>query len=106
MITRGGKMAGPIYKLFLAKAGEAWYRLSEEERADLMAKDRAALEKAGGKVVIYCDSAWCSEQWQFFGVEEFPDIEAVQKFTEELNKLDWFRYGESMTILGTKSEPS
>jgi hypothetical protein len=39
-------------------------------------------------------------------VEEFPDIEAVQKHTAELDELDWFRYVESMTLLGFKAEES
>ena len=99
-------MAGPIYKLFLVKPEEAWYPLSEEEQADLFAKVAASLEKAGGKTVISCDTSWSSEQWPFFGVEEYPDIEAVQKHAEELQKLNWFRYCESMTFLGTKWEAS
>jgi hypothetical protein len=39
-------------------------------------------------------------------VEEFPDIEAVQKHTADLNELDWFRYLDSMTLLGSKMEES
>jgi hypothetical protein len=99
-------MAQPVYKLFLAKPAEAWHQLSEEEQADLMAKVHASLENAGGKAVLSCDSSWSSEQWPFFGVEEFPDIEGVQKHAQELNELNWFRYGETLTILGTKWEPS
>ena len=37
-------------------------------------------------------------------LKQFPDIEAVQKHTQLLNELNWFRYVESMTVLGTKSE--
>ena len=95
-----------VYKLFLVRPTEAWYQLSEEEQTDLMDKVSELLERAGGKTVISCDSGWSSEQWPFFGVEEFPDIEAVQKHTEELNEVDWFRYGESMTLLGLKMEES
>lgn len=99
-------MAQPVYKLFLARPSEAWYQLSEEEQAALMDKVDEALEKADGKSVITCDSGWSSEQWLFFGVEEFPDIEAVQKHAQELNELNWSRYVESMTILGTRWESS
>jgi hypothetical protein len=51
---------------------------------------------------VGCDSTWASEQWQFFGVHEFPDIEAVQKNTAALQELNWFRYVEAVTTLGTK----
>ena len=99
-------MAQSIYKAFLAEPLEAWYQLSQEEQASLLAKDNAAREKAGGKTVVLCNSSWSSEQWQFFGVEEFPDIEAIQKHTALLNELNWFRYFESMTVLGTEWQPS
>ena len=41
-----------------------------------------------------------------FGLDEFPDIEAVQKFTELLHEQDHFRYIEGVSMLGTKWEPS
>ena len=99
-------MAGPIYKSFRGKPGEAWYQLSQEERESLMAKVNEALEKVGGKRVVLCDSSWASQEWHFFGVEVFPDIEAVQKHTELLNELNWFRYGEASILLGTEMQPS
>jgi hypothetical protein len=94
-------MAKPIFKLFIGKPTEAWYQLSEEERNSRLEKVNALLEQVGGKRVVLCDSSWTSEQWLIFGVEEFPDIEAVQSYSEALNKLSWFRYIESMTLLGT-----
>ena len=97
-------MAGPIYKLWMAKFTEAWYQLSQEEQSSLLAKVNEALEQVGGKRSIYCESAWSSEQWLGFGVEEFPDIEAVQKHTALLNELNWPRYITSMTLLGTSPE--
>jgi len=98
-------MAQPIYKVFLLKPKEAWYQLSEEDRESHLAKDEESRKKVGGKVIVACNSGWSSDQWPYFGVEEFPDIEAVQKHSEELIKLNWFRYFESMSFLGTKWEP-
>jgi hypothetical protein len=95
-------MSGPIYLLFLGKPTEAWYQLSQEEQDGLMAKVGPVTERAGGKNIIGCNSSWSSEQWQFFGVHEFPNIEAVQKQYELLNELNWLRYVDSMTVLGTK----
>ena len=84
-------MAGPIYKLFMLKLTEAWYQLSEEERNRRGAEVAASLERAGGKSVIDCNSAWSSEEWLAFGVQEFPNIEAVQKHAQDLTDLDWYR---------------
>ena len=99
-------MAKPIYKLYLFRPTEAWYQLSQEEQDGLMAKIGEAREKVGGKTVLECDSRWSSEQWMGFGVEEFPDIKAVQKLSEIHNELDWYRYIDSTTVLGTEWEPS
>jgi hypothetical protein len=99
-------MAKPIYFLFLGKFTEAWYQLSQEEQDSLTAKVGEAFEKADGKRVVVCDSSWSSEQWGFFGLNEFPDIEAVQKNAELLNELDWFRYVDTMSVMGTEWPPS
>ena len=99
-------MAQKVYKLFLGKWSEAWHQLSQEEQESLLAKVLAAVEKAGGKGMIVCDSAWSSEQWPFFGIEEFPDTESVQKHTALLQELNWSRYVDSMTLLGTEMDQS
>jgi hypothetical protein len=107
LYERRFEMAGPIYKLWMLKLTEAWYQLSEEEQNNHLARINEALEKAGGKTIITCSSAWSSEEWQGFGLEEFPDIEAVQKHTEVLlMELDHYRYMECTSLLGTKWEPS
>jgi len=97
-------MAGPIYKLFLGKMTEAWFQLSAEEQNSLMAK--IDVEQVGGKTILACDSAWCSERWRFFGIEEFPDIEAVQKYSDLLDELNWHRYTDTVSLLGTEWQPS
>jgi hypothetical protein len=101
-----GKMAQPIFKMYMGNPTEAWYQLSQDEQDELLAKIGEALEKVGGKVVVSCNSQWASEQCQFFGVEEFPHIEAVQKLTEIHNELNWLRYIDSTSVLGTEWEPS
>ena len=99
-------MAGPIYSLFMFKPTQAWYQLSKEEQDKLMAKVGEALDRVGGKSVLMCNSAWSNEQWLGFGVEEYPDIEAVQKSKQILLELDWYRYVEGVSLLGSKWESS
>ena len=71
-----------VYKMFQVSMSEAWYQLSKEEQTDIFAKVDEARDKAGGKPVIICDSSWASEEWQAFGIEEFPDAEAVQSSSQ------------------------
>ena len=51
---------------------------------------------------MLCSAAWSNERWPFFGVEEFPDVEAVQRHEQILTDLNWARYIESRTTLGTE----
>ena len=57
--------------------------------------------RIGVKHIVVCNSAWSNEQWAVFGVAEFPDLETVQKHTQALMEINWFRYIESETMLGT-----
>jgi hypothetical protein len=97
-------MAEPIYKIFMGRKLEAWYKLSQEERNSIEAKLIEALKEVGAKRLIVCNSSWSSDQWSFAGVEEFPNIEAVQKYMAVVNDLNVFRYVESTNVLGTKME--
>jgi len=94
-------MAGPVYKMFRARMKEAWFQLSKDEQDALFGKIDEAMKKVGGKSMIVCDSLWNSEQWWFWGVEEYPSIEAVQEHSSLLNELGWLRYVDSETLLGT-----
>jgi hypothetical protein len=70
-----------------------------------LAKVREAITQAGGKSLIQANPTWSTEQWHFWGVEEFPDIEAVMKHTHLLAELHWERYVESFSMLGTAYHP-
>ena len=95
-------MAQPIYKLFQFRNTEAYYALSQDERNELLGKLDAAFQKVGGKRIVLCDSSWASEEWPVFGVEQFPNIEAVQQYAEALAELNLPRYLVSVSILGTE----
>ena len=100
-------MASPVYLLVLGKGyTEAWYHLSKEEQDELWAKVVEIERRAGSNWQILCDSRWADEGIFDWGVLEYPDIEAYQLKVAELEKLDFWRYWSSKTILGTKMDPS
>ena len=94
-------MAQPIYKMWHGRFTEAWYQLPEEEQQRLLKLVADGREAVGGKTVLTCIADWSNEEWPVFGVEEFPDIEAVQRFQQSLRDIDWARYIQSRTTLGT-----
>jgi hypothetical protein len=95
-------MAQPIYKVFFLKYKEPWYELTEEEQYKLEAKNEESLKQVGAEHLIMCASVWAAEEWLGWGVEKYPDIEAVQKHTMTLYALNWFKYFDSKTYLGTE----
>ena len=98
-----------VYKLFLMKPKDAWYRLSKEEQQALMKQDSELSEKKmkalGGRTVLLCDCFWSTEDWMLFGVEEYPDVESLRQSTASFREMGWFRYFESRIILGTAEMP-
>jgi hypothetical protein len=98
-------MAQPIYKLWQGRFTEAWHQLPQEEQQRLLSQVPEALNTAGGRALVTCSAAWSNERWPFFGVEEFPDLEAVQRHQQLLTDLNWARYIESRTTLGTELSP-
>ena len=96
-------MAQPIYKVWLMKPKAAYYQLPPEERDFIQKKSAEALKKVGAELVVGCYSFWCSENWSGFGVEKFPDLEAVRKHALLLLEMDWFKYVESNSYLGTEA---
>ena len=92
----------PVYKLWQGRPTEAWHQLPQEEKQRLLGLGQQALDTAGGKKLVICSAAWSNERWPFFGVEEFPDMEAVQRHTQLLSEFNWARYMDSRTTLGSQ----
>lgn len=98
-------MSTPVYLLVLGKGWtEAWYRLSKEEQDNLWSKVEDVGKRAGEKWLIACNSRWADESIMDWVVFEYPDMDAYLKKVEELEKLEWWRFFSSKTILGTKME--
>ncbi len=95
-------MAQPIYKVFMFKNTEAYFQATKEELDAKFEKLGAAFEKVGGKRIATCDATWSTDQWQIFGIEVFPSLEAVQEYTQVMNEINLGRYVESVSFLGTE----
>ena len=92
----------PIIRLMFAKVKEAFYKLSEEKQQEFMLKDRKNWEELGCKLLMMIDCRWSNEDWNYIGVEEWPNIEALEKRAKfENEELQKFRYAETKTYLGT-----
>jgi hypothetical protein len=101
VITAKEAAMKPIYKLWLMNYQQAWYNLDEAKQQDLGGKISNCLAQNGAKSLLTAVSLWADEKWAAFGIEEFPDIEAVMKHSQALNELQWCRYIKCRSSLGT-----
>jgi hypothetical protein len=104
IFKRRFEMSEPIYKFFTGRFLPDWYQLSKEEQESILAKLTDTLAKLGAKRVVLCNTYWSTDEWLWAGVEEFPNLEAVQKYMATLQELNWGRYAEGDSLLGTKLE--
>ena len=95
-------MAGQVCKVYIVRRfKDAGYALSEKEREAKLAQVAAVRQECGGRLLVSAVARWSDYGVYGFGAEVFPDIESLQKHTEELEKLDWYRYIDSVSFIGT-----
>ncbi len=98
-------MAQPVYKVWMMKYKDAWYRLTKEEQAKFEAQVTAAMKQVGGEQLMVRICVWSTEKWLAWGVEKFPSIEAVQQHSMLLFNMNHFQYIESTSYLGMEMPP-
>jgi hypothetical protein len=75
-----------IIRIMFAKLKPAYHKLSEKEQQEFMQKDKEKMESLGYKLHFMLDCSWSTDEWQFIGIEEWPNMEAIkeiEKFHEE-----------------------
>lgn len=93
-------MDTPLYKLYLFRRNLKFYDLTPEAWRDLRARITTQQRELGIRDLFNAEMAWSNERYEFFGVEFYPSIEAVQEYTRRLQALGYFHYIESETYLG------
>ena len=96
----------PIVKIAFFRPKESWYRLPAKERAEFWDKALEKWEEVGGRVLTpYCNCYWSNEEWPYCSIEQFPDIEALQKAEDWLMEQNWNLHVDSKLILGRPMNP-
>jgi hypothetical protein len=104
-------MSKPIFKLYLMKLGIEAVTLPAEKQQSLLGKGEEILAQVGGKTLI-SGEIWSDEKYQYFGIEQYPNWQALREHDRCLREINWFQYLESETFLGvddpdnpTRQEP-
>ena len=78
----------------------AWENLSQSQKDAVLAQLDFALAEAGGRryVLIACDAAYALKEWDTFGLEIFPDADAVRRYETMLDEIRWADYVETDSV--------
>ena len=93
----------PIYKLWIIKNNPATAltrNLPKGLDALMWEKHNALYKEYKSQALLYCESTWCNEAYQGFGISAYPDIEANMKIMAGLNELGWPGRLECISYLG------
>ena len=76
-----------IVRLFFAKIKPEFFALSEAERNEFMAKDRANLDELGMKAISMVQCGEMDDEWDYIGVEGWPSMDVIKKREEFENQV-------------------
>lgn len=95
-----------IYKIGFGKYKPEWFALDKSAQDAMWEKINKEMKRLGGKMILYCNSRWASEEWQGFLVEEWPNVEALQEFASIMEETGWYAYIDSRTMIGVGGPPA
>ena len=93
--------SGGVFKLWFVNPTPAYNQLDEQKLAAIYEQHNAGFTRAGGKSLIFA-SSFSSERYTHFGLEYFPDLDAVRAFSDHLAEIKWHQYFDGDILLGTQ----
>ncbi len=93
----------PIVRVFFAKMKPEFFQLTEQERQQFMARDRANLDALGMKAISMIDCGDSDDEWDYIGVESWPSMKAVEERESfEKEELHISKYVEYKVHMGVE----
>lgn len=99
-----------IYEMWITKsspaAQQALDQMTDAEKQEIDQKLRDAHNAAGATILLMCECGWANEEYQFWGINALPDLEARTMLYNKMQEAGLFRYIEGLTLLGTTDQQS
>lgn len=93
-------MEQPIYKLFFTRRSARGRDLPADQAQALKEQVQEQAAKLGIRPLLLAEMRWSSEQYEYFGVEQFPGLDVEQEYCRCLEMLGWYDYVEAESYLG------
>lgn len=92
----------PVFKLYLAKFTMDAVQLPDERKAEIMARRDQVVKDVGMRTLVE-GSIWSDERFGGYGVEMFPNWQALREYNRCLDELHWFQYVSAETFVGVQT---
>src|SRR5512133_1579509 len=93
-------MDPPLYKFYLCRRTARYFSLPVDQYQEIRTRMSKRASELGIRDLFNASMSWSNERYEFFGVELYPSLEAVQAYTQTLTALGYFQYVESESFLG------
>jgi 3-deoxy-D-arabino-heptulosonate 7-phosphate (DAHP) synthase len=92
-------MAEPIRRVWMSRIKKSFFELPQEEQDEMMAKISESFKACGGKFLGGGDCSKTSSKWHWFGMEEWPNAEALQQHAKNQEDMGWRPYMEEIVAV-------
>lgn len=90
----------PIYKLFFFRRSARAMDLSAEQLQAGMGQLKEMRQKLGIRQLLLTHMRWSTDQYEYYGVEQYPSLEAQQEYCRSLEAAGWYGFVEGESYLG------
>ena len=99
-------MDTPLYKVYLLRRLPSYYQAQPEDINALRSAMALHQRELGVRDLFNGGTAWSNERYEFFGVEFYPNLNAVQEYTRRLMELKFYQYFDTESYLGIPMDNS
>ncbi len=89
-----------IYKLFFYRRSALARDLTAEQLQEVIGQAQEPAERLGVRQLLLAEMRWSNEQFEYFGVEQYPSLETWQEYCRCLDQHSWYQYFEGESYLG------
>jgi hypothetical protein len=91
----------PVFKLYLGKLNLAAVSLPPERQQEMMGIMMKNMADLGAKTLLSGD-IFSSEEYQWFGIEWYPNMQALIDSGRCIREINWLQYMTTEVFLGTE----
>jgi hypothetical protein len=90
----------PVYRVYFSRPTPQAYEVEAKKYQAALQMITESRTRAGGRPLIAAYMRWNNEEWEYFGVERFPSINALLAYSQFLTENRWYRYTQAISYIG------